>query len=108
MKHLLEITGVVAALRYNDDGSLVESIGELDRIHAELAAEMFYANGRIVHQGADILISLSGMGGWPPHGWMLIGGKLSVCAVGNVACIVRNGDASFNAVFRVLEKIINS
>lgn len=108
MKNLLEVPGVVAALRYNDDGSLVESIGELDRIHAELAAEMFHANGRIMHQGADILIALSGMGGWPPHGWMLIGGTLSVCAVGNVACIVRNGEASFNVVFRVLEEIINS
>ncbi|MHB8823273.1 MAG: DUF2173 family protein, partial [Thiobacillus sp.] len=43
---LLEIKGVVAALRFYDDGTLMEAAGEIDPLHTDLAAELCYANGR--------------------------------------------------------------
>lgn len=105
LNKLLVVKGVIAALHFSDDGSLAESVGELDRTHANLLAAMCYANGRIMHQGGDILMALSGTGGWPPHGWMTMGGKLSVCAVSDVVCIVSNDEVSFNAVFRALAEL---
>ena len=101
---LLEIEGVRAALRFLDDGTLLEAVGEIDELHAGLAAELCYANGRIMHQGSDVLANISGMPGWPPRGWMMIGDGLSVCTIANVVCFVNNREASFNeALHRISE-----
>jgi roadblock/LC7 domain-containing protein len=97
---LLDIPGVIAALRFLDDGSLIESVGDMDRQHFEFAAELCYANGRITHHASDMLGTLSGMRGWPPRGWMMIGDELSICAIANVVCFVRN--ASFDKALRAL------
>jgi roadblock/LC7 domain-containing protein len=102
---LLELKGVVAALRFYDDGTLAEAEGQLGQIDVNLAAELCYANGRIMHQNSDIFMTLSGASGWPPQGWMMIGDALSVCAIAGVACFVRNGDVSFNDVFQALTEI---
>jgi roadblock/LC7 domain-containing protein len=102
---LLALNGVVAALRFSDDGTLAEAAGELAQIDVNLAAELCYENGRILHQNSDILMTLSGASGWPPRGWMMLGGALSVCAIVNVACFVRTGSVSFNAVFQALSDI---
>jgi roadblock/LC7 domain-containing protein len=50
-------------------------------------------------------MTLSDMQGWPPHGWMMMGDELSLCAVAGVACFVRNSEASFNEVLRVLAEV---
>ena len=105
LESLLSVQGVIAALRFSDDGSLVESVGELERTHRRLAADICYANGRMMHQGGDMLMTLSDTKGWPPHGWMMMGDELSICAVAGVACFVRNSEASFNEVLRVLSEV---
>lgn len=102
---LLALNGIVAALRFYDDGTLAEAEGDLAQIDVNLAAELCYENGRILHQNSDIFMTLSGASGWPPRGWMMMGDALSVCAIANVACFVRNGEASFNAVFQALTEI---
>lgn len=102
LESLSVLKGVVAALRFRDDGTLAEAAGHLDQLDLQLAAELCYANGRIMHHGSDMLMTLSGTGGWPPRGWMMMGDELSVCAVAEVACFVRNREASFNEVFRGL------
>jgi len=38
---------------------------------------------------------------------MMVGDELSICAVAEVACFVRNREASFNDVFRSLSEISN-
>jgi roadblock/LC7 domain-containing protein len=99
------LKGVVAALRFYDDGTLAEAAGQLDQIDMQLAAELCYANGRIMHHGSDVLMTLSGTAGWPPWGWMMMGNELSVCGVAEVACFVRNREASLNDVFRGLAEL---
>lgn len=99
---LLLLDGVVAALRFHDDGSLAEAAGDLDRIDAELAAELCYANGRFTHHGTDILATLSGREGWPPRGWVMHGEHFSVCGTAEIACFVRSDGVSFNDVLRAL------
>lgn len=105
LESLILIKGVVAALRYYDDGSLAEAAGELGQIDAELAADMCQANGRFMQHNGDMFMTLSGQSGWPPTGWMMAGDHLSVCGLSDMACFVRNGEVSFNEVFRALSEI---
>lgn len=105
LESLFGLKGVIAAVRFYDDGSLAEAAGHLDQVDPQMAAELCYANGRIMHQNSDILMTLSGTDGWPPRGWMMMGDQLSVCAVAEVACFVRNSEVSFNDVFRTLREI---
>ena len=102
---LLEIKGVRAALRFLDDGTLSEAVGEIDELHSGLAAELCYANGRIMHQGSDVLTNISGMPGWSPRGWMMIGNGLSVCTIANVVCFVNTGEASINETLNRLSAL---
>lgn len=105
LESLFLLKGVIAALRFYDDGSLAEAAGNLDQVDTQMAAELCYENGRIVHHNSDILITLSGTDGWPPRGWMMVGDELSICAVAEVACFVRNSEVSFNDVVRTLTEI---
>jgi len=106
LANLLQVHGVVAALRFFDDGSVAESVGELDPADASLAAEMCYANGRIMLQGGEIFAALSQKRGWTPsQGWMMLGDRLSVCTVAEVACFVKNGESSFNEVIKALSEV---
>lgn len=64
--------GVIAALRFYDDGSLAEAAGNLDQVDTQMAAELCYANGLIVHHNSDMLITLSRTDGLPNGGWMMM------------------------------------
>jgi len=105
LESVLAVNGVVAAFRFNDDGSLAKSVGELDQVNAGLAAQLCQANGRISHQTSDVLMTISGMAGWPPRGWMMLGDELSICAIANIVCFVSNAEVSFNEVLRVLSEV---
>jgi roadblock/LC7 domain-containing protein len=105
LESLTGVKGVIAALRFYDDGTLAEAAGHLDQVDAQLAAEMCQANGRIMQHTGDMLMTLSSTPGWPSRGWMMTGDELSILAVAEVACLVRNGEASFNDVFRILTEV---
>ncbi|MDP1926254.1 MAG: DUF2173 family protein [Thiobacillus sp.] len=62
------------------------SAGQLDQVDTPLAAELCHANGRITHHKS----------------WMMMGDELSICAVAEVACFVRNREVSLKDVFRSL------
>ena len=102
---LLDIQGVVAALRFYDDGTLMEAAGEIDPLHTELAAELCYATGRILHHSSDVLTTISGKAGWPPRGWMMMGDGLSICTIANVVCFVENSAVSFNQTLKALSEL---
>jgi roadblock/LC7 domain-containing protein len=102
---LFLVNGVVAALRFYDDGTLAEATGQLDQLNAELAAELCYANGRFLQHNSDMFMTLSGKSGWAPRGWMMAGDELSVCGLSDMACFVRNSEVSFSDVFRTLAEI---
>lgn len=105
LETLFVLPGVIAALRFQDDGTLAQAAGHLDLVDPNMAAELCFANTRIMHQNSDILMTLSNREGWPPRGWMAMGEDLSICAVAEVACFVRNNEVSFNQVFRTLMEI---
>src|SRR4030065_1250804 len=102
LQSLFALKGVVAALRFYDDGSLAEAAGDLDQVDAQLAAGVCYANRRIMHHNGDALATLSGIDGWPPRGWMMMSDEFSICAVAEVACFVLHCKGAFKyVVFRV-------
>lgn len=102
LSHLLKYEGVIGALRFYDDGSVAESIGEFEPSHLRLAADMCHANSRLMQQSADMLALFSSQKGWPPAGWFMIGEELSVCALEDLACFVRNKDVSYNQILAAL------
>lgn len=63
---LLEIDGVVGALRFQDDGALIEAVGEPDQIFTDMAATFCFANNRISYLNSDLLTALSEQTGWAP------------------------------------------
>ncbi|MHB1352424.1 MAG: DUF2173 family protein [Thiobacillus sp.] len=105
LERLVLLPGVVAALRFNDDGTPAEAVGELDRINVELAAELCHANGRFMHHNSDMLMTFSGKEGWAPRGWVMNGELLSVCGAGDLACFVRNDEAAFNALLHLIAEV---
>lgn len=105
LERLVLLPGVVAALRFNDDGTPAEAVGELDKVDVQLAAELCYANGRFTHHNSDMLMTFSGRDGWAARGWVMNGSVLSVCGAGDLACFVRNDEASFNALFHLIAAI---
>lgn len=105
LESLFLLKGVVAALRFYDDGTLAEAAGHLDQVDAELAAELCQANGRFMQHTSDMFLTLSGTTGWAPRSWMMAGDELSVCGLADMACFVSNSEVSFNDVFRTLAEI---
>lgn len=105
LERIIAVNGVVAVLRFNDDGSIGECIGNLDESQAHLAAQLSYANFRISLQNSDVLTTMFGATGWSPRGWFMLGNTLSVCTVGNVVCFVNNSGTSFNTVVQALNAL---
>lgn len=103
---LLQVKGTVGAIRYADDGSLAEVVGDISREHADLAAEMSNATSRLMHQEADLFAAYSGMRGWtPPEGWVMRGDQVSVWNIANIACFVKNDEVSFNELSRAISHL---
>ena len=105
LSHLFRYQGVVGALRFYDDGTVAESVGEFEPSHLRLAADMCYANSRLMQQNADMLAVFSNQKGWQSAGWVMIGEELSVCALADMACFVRNKDVSYNQILAVMTDI---
>ncbi len=102
---LLEIDGVLGALRFRDDGVLIEAVGELDRIHTDLAAEFCLANNRITQLSSDLLTTISVKPGWAREGWMMIGSSLTICTIANVACFIKNDHTALNKTLNTLSEL---
>ena len=102
----MKVKGAVGALRFYDDGSLAESVGDLPAEHADLAADMCSATSSMMIQEADLFAAYSGMRGWTPsEGWMMQGDQFSIWTVGNIACFVSNAEVSYNELERTLAKL---
>lgn len=99
MRRLLAIDGVQAICLFRDDGSLVEGYGMLDESGMARLAHFALEYKRMVQANVDQLSMFTQIRGWtPPRGWMVRGGGATVCSVGNLVCLMDNGEASLNEV----------
>lgn len=99
---LLRIKGVFAAGEFSNDGKLLAYKGDISEEHAAMAAEMCAANSLMAKMQCDGYTAFSGQEWAPNIGWALTGPKYSVCVIGNKGVFVRNGEVSFNEVFKAL------
>ena len=106
LDELLQVKGAIAAIRFLDDGTLAEQVGDIAPAHADLASNMCDATNHMMQQEADLFAAYSGMRGWnPPEGWAMHGDEYSVWTVGKIACFVRNGEVSYNELYRVMNHL---
>ncbi|MFP4560325.1 MAG: DUF2173 family protein [Thiohalorhabdus sp.] len=106
LDELMQIKGTIAAVRFREDGSMAEQVGDISSAHADLASDMCNATNQLMQQEADLFAAYSGMRGWtPPEGWAMHGDEYSIWALGEVACIVRNTEVSYNELYRVLNHL---
>jgi roadblock/LC7 domain-containing protein len=100
---LLHIKGVFAAGRFDDNGNLTAYAGDISEEHAAMAASMCAANMHMARMQCDGFTAMSGEGRWTPAtGFALSGPGFSVCVMGNTGVFARNGEASFNEIFKAL------
>jgi len=104
LNKLLQIKGVFAAGSFDDNGNLTGYAGDISEDHAAMAASMSAANMHMARMQCDGFTAMSGEGGWTPAvGFALAGPLFSVCVFGNVGVFARNGEASFNEIFRAMQ-----
>ncbi|GAB4174757.1 MAG: DUF2173 family protein [Rhodocyclaceae bacterium] len=103
LNRLLKLKGVFAAGSFSDDGRLTAFAGDIKEEHAAMAAAMCAANMHMARMQTDGYTALSGESGWTPAtGFALSGPKFSVCVMHNTGVFARNGEASFNEIFKAL------
>jgi roadblock/LC7 domain-containing protein len=99
LKKLLVIDGVIAVCRFQDDGSVSEAVGMLPEALMHRLAQFAHWYQRMVSGNTDLFSLFSQMRGWSPaQGWIVKGGAMSVCCVGNLVCLMQNEGASLNEV----------
>ena len=103
IKRLLALDGVSVVCHFRDDGALVEGYGMMDEPMMVRLAKFAHDYKRMVQGNTDQFSMFTQERGWaPPGGWMVRGGKATVCCVGNLVCFIDNREASLNEVMREL------
>ncbi len=103
LRKLLILDGVVAVCRFQDDGSIMDAAGMLTGEMMERLAKFAQWYRRMVSGNTDLLSLFSQMRGWSPsQGWIVHGSQMSVCSVGNLVCMVQNGQGSMQAIMQAL------
>lgn len=106
IRRLLIHDGVEAVCLFRDDGSLVEAYGLVDWEHMEQIAQFAYQYRRVTQANIDQFSLFAGMRGWtPPRGWLLRGGELSLCGMGNVVCLLRHNEININELLPELQEV---
>lgn len=105
LNKFLDLKGVFAVGTFSDDGRLTGYAGDITEDEAAMAAAMCAANMHLARMQTDGFTAMSGESGWTPAtGFALAGTKFSVCVRGNTGVFVRNGEASFNEIFKALSE----
>ena len=103
IKQLLALDGVSVVCQFRDDGALVKGYGILAEDMMERLAKFAHDYKRMVQGNTDQFSMFTQLPGWtPPGGWIVRGGKASVCSVGNLVCFIDNSEASLNEVMKEL------
>jgi roadblock/LC7 domain-containing protein len=103
LKKILVLDGVVAVCRFRDDGAVMEAQGTLPAERLQHLAHFAQWYRRMVSGNTDLLSLFSQMRGWSPsQGWIVRGGDLTVCGMGNMVCMFENAQGALNEVMRAL------
>ncbi|WP_124945856.1 DUF2173 family protein [Sulfurirhabdus autotrophica] len=108
LKRLLVLDGVVCVCRFQDDGTIIDMAGMLPEDTAQRLAQFAQWYRRMVSGNTDLFSLFSQMGGWTPsRGWVVRGTNMTVCGMGNLACMLDN-EASINEILSALDEAARS
>ena len=98
LDNLMKIRGVVAAGQFNEDGSLIRSVGEMtDEIYRYIAKACASNSDYFSKQLKD-LSNQSGMNWDPLNGWAVWGGKYVCFVVGRTGVFAEASKVDFNEI----------
>ena len=104
IKQLLAIDGVMAVVRFRDDGVLVEGYGLIADEMLNSLAHFAHDYKRMTQGNIDQLAMFTNVSGWtPPGGWIVRGEAFSVISVANLACVIDHRQASLQAALNSLK-----
>jgi roadblock/LC7 domain-containing protein len=105
LKKLLVLDGVIAVCRFQDDGSIMDAAGMLPQDMMERMAKFAQWYRRMVSGNLDLVSLFSQMRGWAPsQGWVVHGEQMTVCSVGNVVCMIQNGQGTLKPLMKALSE----
>jgi roadblock/LC7 domain-containing protein len=106
LEELLDIQGVVAAVEFSLDGSLLDYEAKIDMSEemAQMTAQYCAAVYLMFNTLASSFTNLSGMNWLPQHGWAYSGGEWTACIGddGKRGVLVETSMADFNELFEAL------
>jgi len=106
LEELLDIQGVVAAVEFSLDGSLLDYEAKIDMSEemAQMTAQYCAAVYLMFNTLASSFTNLSGMNWLPQHGWAYSGGEWTACIGddGTRGVLVETSMADFNELFEAL------
>jgi len=106
LEELLDIQGVVAAVEFSLDGSLLDYEAKIDMSEemAQMTAQYCAAVYLMFNTLASSFTNLSGMNWLPQHGWAYSGGEWTACIGddGKRGVLVDTSMADFNELFEAL------
>jgi roadblock/LC7 domain-containing protein len=106
LEELLDIQGVVAAVEFSLDGSLLDYEAKIDMSEemAQMTAQYCAAVYLMFNTLASSFTNLSGMNWLPQHGWAYSGGEWTACIGddGKRRVLVETSMADFSELFEAL------
>lgn len=103
IRQMLAVDGILAVCQFRDDGAFVEGYGFMPDEQLAALANFAHDYKRIVQGNVDQFSMFTGKDGWtPPTGWIVRGSGMTVCSVGNFACIAQNGESDLTEVMSEL------
>jgi roadblock/LC7 domain-containing protein len=106
LQELLDIEGVVAAVEFSLDGSLLDYEAKMDMSEemAQMTAQYCAAVYLMFNTLASSFTNLSGMNWLPQRGWTYSGGEWTACIGddGKRGVLVETSMADFNELFEAL------
>ena len=96
LDRLMKIPGVVAAGQFDSEGNIIRRSGEFDDAVRTQIARMNAEHTKNFHVTAQNLGQLTDLKWIPMVGWMMWGGKYTLCVVHNNCLIIETKRADFN------------
>lgn len=106
LSKLMSIPGAFAAGEFDDQGNLINYVGDISLTAAKIAAMMCAANKAMGKMEAAGWTAYTGRDGFEPAtGFAVSGPENSALIYGNVGVFVKNAKTDFDKAFQILQSL---
>jgi len=96
LDRLMKIPGAVAVGQFDSEGKIIRKLGDIPDKVREQIARMNAEQTKSLSATAQTLAQLTDLEWTPMVGWMMWGGKYSLCIVHNNCLVIETKRADFN------------